>query len=88
MATLDDRLLGEKLQYYCSSSEDEDEDDEEEEGRGRGDSATAAKQSTDGPLDSDHMSWEGSSTNASYHFFPFTIELKVTLFMNAHEPSY
>lgn len=32
MATLDDKLLGEKLQYYCSSSEDEDSDKEEEEG--------------------------------------------------------
>lgn len=74
MATLDDRLLGEKLQYYCSSSEDEDEDDEEE-GRGRGDSATAAKQPTDGPPDSDRMSWEGSSTNASYRFFLSTVML-------------
>jgi hypothetical protein len=25
MATLDDKLLGEKLHYYCSSSEDEDD---------------------------------------------------------------
>jgi hypothetical protein len=25
MVTLDDRLLGEKLQNYCSSSEDEDD---------------------------------------------------------------
>lgn len=33
MTTLDDKLLGEKLQYYCSSSEDEDSDhDEDEEG--------------------------------------------------------
>ncbi|XP_076139799.1 phosducin-like protein [Alosa pseudoharengus] len=31
MTTLDDRLLGEKLQYYCSSSEDEDSDHEEDE---------------------------------------------------------
>jgi len=29
MATLDDKLLGEKLHYYCSSSEDEGEDDNE-----------------------------------------------------------
>ena len=28
MATLDDKLLGEKLHYYCSSSEDEAEDNE------------------------------------------------------------
>ena len=27
MATLDDKLLGEKLHYYCSSSEDEGEED-------------------------------------------------------------
>lgn len=27
MATLDDKLLGEKLEYYCSSSEDEEEQD-------------------------------------------------------------
>lgn len=26
MVTLDDRLLGEKLQNYCSSSSDEDDD--------------------------------------------------------------
>ena len=26
MATLDDKLMGEKLHYYCSSSEDEDEE--------------------------------------------------------------
>ena len=25
MATLDDKLMGEKLHYYCSSSEDEDD---------------------------------------------------------------
>ena len=25
MATFDDKLLGEKLHYYCSSSEDEDD---------------------------------------------------------------
>jgi len=29
MATLDDKLLGEKLHYYCSSSEDEVENDDE-----------------------------------------------------------
>lgn len=34
MTTLDDKLLGEKLQYYYSSSEDEDSDHEDKE-RGR-----------------------------------------------------
>jgi phosducin-like protein len=33
MATLEDKILGEKNEYYCSSSEDEDEDDFEENNR-------------------------------------------------------
>ena len=33
MATLDDKVLGEKLHYYCSSSEDEHDDDDESGGR-------------------------------------------------------
>lgn len=32
MTTLDDKILGEKLQYYYSSSEDEGSDNEDEEG--------------------------------------------------------
>lgn len=32
MTTLDDKLLGEKLQYYYSSSEDEGSDNEDAEG--------------------------------------------------------
>ncbi|XP_067106334.1 phosducin-like protein [Osmerus mordax] len=35
MTTLDDKILGEKLQYYCSSSEDEDSDKEDEEGQAK-----------------------------------------------------
>lgn len=35
MTTLDDKLLGEKLQYYYSTSEDEDSDHEDKD-RGRG----------------------------------------------------
>ncbi len=38
MATLDDKLLGEKLHYYCSSSEDED-GDEQGEARGAAEAA-------------------------------------------------
>ena len=30
MATLDDKILGEKMHYYCSSSEDEGEEDKEQ----------------------------------------------------------
>lgn len=32
MTTLDDKILGEKLQYYYSSSEDEGSDNEDEDG--------------------------------------------------------
>lgn len=36
MTTLDDKLLGEKLQYYYSSSEDEDSDREDKDDGDRG----------------------------------------------------
>lgn len=39
MATLDDKLLGEKLHYYCSSSEDEDGDEQGEQARGAAEAA-------------------------------------------------
>lgn len=35
MTTLDDKILGEKLQYYCSSSEDEGSDNEDDDGDGK-----------------------------------------------------
>lgn len=35
MTTLDDKLLGEKLQYYYSSSEDEGSDNEDGEGENK-----------------------------------------------------
>ncbi|KAK2108950.1 hypothetical protein P7K49_014115 [Saguinus oedipus] len=41
MTTLDDKLLGEKLQYYYSSSEDEDSDHEDND-RGRGAPASSS----------------------------------------------
>lgn len=41
MTTLDDKLLGEKLQYYYSSSEDEDSDHEDKDG-GRGAPASSS----------------------------------------------
>lgn len=63
MATLDDKLMGEKMQYYCSSSEDE-RDDEDDEG--------AAKVSSGGKLQvvqppselaNDMTHWQGNSAN-------------------------
>lgn len=35
MTTLDDKILGEKLQYYYSSSEDEGSENEDEDGENK-----------------------------------------------------
>ena len=62
MATLDDKLLGEKLHYYCSSSEEEggagDSDDEGAPGPAAGPSAELPAAET----------WSGVSTNVSFPF--------------------
>merc|ERR1712029_1017698 len=52
MATLDDKLLGEKLHYYCSSSEDEAGSDDEND-TNSGSSATFIPS----------QPWDGSSAN-------------------------
>lgn len=43
MATLDDKLLGEKLHYYCSSSEDEDNNEDDDDRRGNRSEAQASE---------------------------------------------
>lgn len=48
MATFDDKILGEKLHYYCSSSEDEGEDGDKA-GGGGGESGAAAQPPPVGP---------------------------------------
>ncbi|XP_013107409.1 phosducin-like protein [Stomoxys calcitrans] len=48
MATLEDKLLGEKLEYYCSSSEGEYEPDEDDDRGGK-----AAKQGPEAYIDPD-----------------------------------
>ena len=53
MATLDDKLLGEKLHYYCSSSEDEGGSDTEE----------AVGQAPPAPAPGPVGAWDGSSAN-------------------------
>ncbi|XP_055332718.1 phosducin-like protein [Paramacrobiotus metropolitanus] len=70
MATLDDKLLGEKLHYYCSSSEDEEPSEEDKSAGndldGDGDNRRPHKASSNGPKfipDSVAREWEGSSTN-------------------------
>ena len=49
MATLDDKLLGEKLHYYCSSSEDEGDSDNEGDSDDEGDSDNEGDSDDYGP---------------------------------------
>lgn len=57
MTTLDDKILGEKLQYYCSSSEDEGSDNED----GDGESKTIRDAAASEP--EIHHSADGSAVN-------------------------
>ncbi|KAK8751612.1 hypothetical protein OTU49_009475 [Cherax quadricarinatus] len=62
MATLEDRLLGEKLQYYCSSSEDEDGDDDDDDDERNEDSSPGKEADLPSPQ-SEIRGWEGASAN-------------------------
>ncbi|XP_044737648.1 phosducin-like protein [Chrysoperla carnea] len=57
MATLDDKLLGEKVHNYCSSSESEDEDESDSENSKQGTNKDPA------PPPPDLHKWEGSAAN-------------------------
>ena len=59
MATLDDKLLGEKLHYYCSSSEDEGEGSDDEGGRKEKAGAGASSEG----VAPQGQAWDGSSAN-------------------------
>lgn len=59
MATLEDKILGEKLHYYCSSSEDESSDVEE----GKSEVACAKDNTSSNIQTPEPYKWEGSSTN-------------------------
>ncbi|KAB7502904.1 hypothetical protein Anas_10387 [Armadillidium nasatum] len=60
MATLEDRLLGEKTHYYCSSSEDEENDEDGH--KIIDDSECAASYPSNGD-------WDGSSMNSQRKFY-------------------
>ncbi|XP_043285007.1 phosducin-like protein [Venturia canescens] len=60
MATLEDKILGEKLEYYCSSSEDEENDsDSNEEGEKTRNEKTSGNSYTSTEINK----WDGSSSN-------------------------
>ncbi|XP_050352007.1 phosducin-like protein [Nymphalis io] len=61
MATLEDKILGEKLQNYCSSSEDEDSGDEDSQS---GDEEGNASKMCSGRAEPQPVNkWNGSATN-------------------------
>lgn len=60
MSTLEDKIMGEKLQYYCSSSEDEKEEESGDEEAGEN-KAAAAQPAPDMTKDMTH--WQGNSAN-------------------------
>lgn len=64
MATLEDRILGEKLQYYCSSSssESEDESGEQEQGDREGSQASNIRDPSCAARP-EIRDWKGSSVN-------------------------
>ena len=63
MATLDDRLLGEKKHYYCSSSEDEDEGESATEALEQPANAKNQANHNDHHQRQDPQEWSGSSSN-------------------------
>lgn len=67
MATLDDKLLGEKIHNYCSSSEDEDggnsDDDEGSSGSGKGGNMGGEMVQSEAAMTPDSAHWSGSATN-------------------------
>lgn len=66
MTTLDDKILGEKLQYYYSSSEDEGSDNEDEDGE--------RKTIRDGNVEEPEIDYseDGSAVNTGTKTIPCT----------------
>ena len=62
MATLDDKLLGEKLQYYCSSSESEAEEDDDAGEKLQTSGGVAAPSAA---TSASSYQWRGSSSNVN-----------------------
>lgn len=64
MATLEDKIMGEKLEYYCSSSEDEKEgsDDEGSDGGAKASKASVPKL-VQPDLKQDMTHFQGNSAN-------------------------
>lgn len=62
MSTLDDKLMGEKLHYYCSSSSESEGDDDEE----KSEPCSSGNTEVDPPLNNGSSQWSGTSCNVSF----------------------
>lgn len=65
MATLEDKIMGEKLEYYCSSSEDEGatEDGGDSDDGAKGGGKAKIPQVVKPELGQDMTHWQGNSAN-------------------------
>ncbi|XP_065338694.1 phosducin-like protein [Cloeon dipterum] len=63
MATLDDKLLGEKTHYYCSSSEDEEDNSNSSDNEKGHDHIGGQMIKSSAQLSQSAAPWEGTSTN-------------------------
>lgn len=71
MATLDDKILGEKRHYYCSSSSDEDDSDDDKD-KGKDGSCATVTDADNGTLDQQQPRFFDSSgaVNVSSYLCP------------------
>lgn len=60
MSTLEDKILGEKLHYYCSSSEDEENDSANSDKEGEDD---RYQQIVTDSMEPSFSEWDGTSSN-------------------------
>lgn len=63
MSTLEDKIMGEKLQYYCSSSEDEKEESGDEAGGEEAQAKAVEPQPSAADYSQDMTHWQGNSAN-------------------------
>lgn len=77
--SLEDKLLGEKTHYYCSSSEDEGEDEDGDHSGDEGGASSATKQPTFIP-EPELAEYKGYSTNVSTWVIVKKQYLFITLF--------
>lgn len=69
MTSLDDKLLGEKLHYYCSSDEEDNKDNEDNEDSPKCQDNINSNVIRDKTVDKQWHKWDGYSVNVCKHLF-------------------